>query len=199
VNRSSFPAPAVLVLLASATAACSGLTSWSDYDPGRIDTVRGYQTWDWELTSEGKVGDIRSYDRIVDDPILEGRIQSSIESNLQAKGFRKIEQGDPDFRVGYHLSISGRMDLSYVNTYYGYGWGGYWGPYGPTMGLTYSTPTVREYQEGTLIVDVVDGREDQLAWRGVVQGEVHERRDAQERQQALEKAVKEAMKDFPPG
>lgn len=198
MNRSSFPAPAVL-LLALATVACSGLTSWSDFDPGRIDAVREYQTWDWAYTDDGKVGDIRSYDRVVDDPILEERIRSYIASDLQDKGFRKIEQGDPDFRVGYHLSINGRMDLSYINTYYGYGWGGYWGPYGPTMGLTYSTPTVREYQEGTLIVDVVDGAADELAWRGVVQGEVHERRDAQERREALDRAIKQALKDFPPG
>jgi hypothetical protein len=199
MHRSRVPAPAALLLLAVATTACSGLTSWSDYDPGRIDTVRGYQTWDWAYTSDGKVGDIRSYDRIIDDSILEKRIQSYIESDLQSKGLQRVEGGNPDFRVGYHLSINGKMDLSYINTYYGYGWGGYWGPYGPTMGLTYSTPTVREYQEGTLIVDVVDGGADELAWRGVVQGEVHEKRDAQERQQALNKAIKQAMKDFPPG
>jgi len=199
MNRSLLPAPAVVLLVAIATTACSGLTSWSDYDPGRIDTVRGYQTWDWAYTSDGKVGDVRSSDRVLDDPILDKKIQSSIESNLLGKGFHRTEGGDPDFRVGYHVSINGKMDVSYINTYYGYGWGGYWGPYGPTMGMYYSTPTVREYREGTVIVDVVDGRANELAWRGVVQGEVHEKRDAQERQKALDKAINEAMKDFPPG
>jgi hypothetical protein len=65
--------------------------------------------------------------------------------------------------------------------------------------MVYSTPTVSQYREGTLIIDVVDGRENELAWRGVVQGEMHEKRDAQERQQAVDKAIKEALKDFPPG
>ena len=199
MNRSLLPAPAVGLLVALATTACSGLTSSSDYDPARLDTIRTYQTWGWAYTSDGKVGDIRSSDRIVDDPLANKNIQASIESNLLNKGFHRVESGDPDFRVGYHVSINGRMDVSYINTYYGYGWGGYWGPYGPSFGMVYSTPTVSQYREGTLIIDVVDGRANELAWRGVVQGEMHEKRDADERQQAVDKAIKEALKDFPPG
>ena len=180
---------------------CSGLESWSDYDPARIDDVRSYQTWDWAPFESDKAGDIRSNDQLVDNPLLDQRIRSSIESNLAAKGLRRVEDGSPDFHVGYHVSIDGKMDVTYINSYYGYGWGGYWGPYGPygpPMGMSYSTPSVRQYQEGTMILDVVDGASNELVWRGVVSGEVHQMRDATERQEAIDKAVKEALKDFPP-
>ena len=50
-----------------------------------------------------------------------------------------------------------------------------------------------------LILDIVDGSSNELVWRGVVSGEVHEKRDAQERQEAIDRAIEEALKDFPPG
>jgi hypothetical protein len=187
------------LFIAALNAGCSGLESWSDYDPARLDDLRVYRTWDWEYTDDGKVGDIRSSDRIVDDPLADGRLRTAIESALAEKGYERLEGEDADFTVGYHVSIDGRMDVTYINSYYGYGWGGYWGPYGPSFGMSYSTPSVRQYQEGTLIVDVVDGPSNQLAWRGVVSGEIHEKRDAYERQQAIDRAVEEALKDFPPG
>ena len=199
MNRSVLPAPAVVLLAAVVATACSGLTSSSDYDPARLDTMRTYQTWDWAYAKDGSVGDIRSSDRAIDDPLMDKRMRGLVESSLLNKGYHRVEGGDPDFRVGYHVSLNGRLDVSYVNTYYGYGWGGYWGPYGPSFGYVQTTPSVQEYREGTLIIDIVDGRANELAWRGVVQGEVHEKRDADERQEALARAIDEALKDFPPG
>jgi hypothetical protein len=199
MNRSVLPAPAVVLLAAVVATACSGLTSSSDYDPARLDAMRTYQTWDWAYASDGSVGDIRSSDRAIDDPLMDKRMRGLVESSLLNKGYHRVEGGDPDFRVGYHVSLNGRLDVSYVNTYYGYGWGGYWGPYGPSFGYVQTTPSVQEYREGTLIIDIVDGQANELAWRGVVQGEVHEKRDADERQEALARAIDEALKDFPPG
>ena len=198
MNRSVLPAPAVVLLFAVAATACSGMTSSSDFDPERLDAMRTYQTWDWAYTKDGTVGDIRSSDRLIDDPLADKRIRDSIESSLLNKGYHRVEGENPDFRVGYHVSLNGRLNLTYVNTYYGYGWGGYWGPYGPSFGYVQTTPSVQEYREGTLIVDIVDGSANELAWRGVVQAEVHEKRDAQERQKAFDKAVNEVLKDFPP-
>ncbi len=187
------------VVAAAALTACSGLESWSDFDPARVDAMKSYETWAWAPLDGEMAGDIRSNDRLVNEPLLDSRIRASIESTLLEKGFRLVESDEPDFHVGYHLAIDGRMDVTYVNSYYGYGWGGYWGRYGPSFGMSYSTPTYRQYKEGTLVVDVVDGAANEIVWRGVVSGEVHETRDAYERQQAIDRAVDEALKDFPPG
>ena len=199
MNRSVLPAPAVVLLATVVVTACSGLTSSSDFDPARLDTMRTYQTWDWAYAKDGSVGDLRSSDRLIDDPLMDKQIRGMIESSLLTKGYHRVEGEDPDFRVGYHISMNGRMDVSYINTYYGYGWGGYWGPYGPSFCYVQTTPSVQEYREGTLIIDIVDGRANELAWRGVVQGELHEKRGADERREALVKAIDEALKDFPPG
>jgi hypothetical protein len=199
MNRSVLPAPAVGLLAVVIVSACSGLTSSSDFDPARLDTMQTYQTWDWAYAKDGSVGDLRSSDRLIDDPLLDKQIRGMVESSLLNKGYHRVDGGTPDFRVGYHVSINGRMDVSYINTYYGYGWGGYWGPYGPSFGYVQTTPSVQEYREGTLIIDIVDGPANELAWRGVVQGEVHEKRAADERRDALAKAIDTALKDFPPG
>ncbi|MCL7963359.1 MAG: DUF4136 domain-containing protein [marine benthic group bacterium] len=191
--------PAGILLAGLALTGCSGLESWSDFDPAKADEIRAYETWDWAPFEGEKAGDIRSNDRLVDDPMTDRRIRSSVEAKLAEKGLRRTEGGSPDFRIGYHVSIDGRMDVTYINSYYGYGWGGYWGPYGPSFGMGYSTPSVRQYNEGTLILDIVDGSSNELVWRGVVSGEVHEKRDAQERQEAIDRAIGEALKDFPPG
>ena len=199
MNRSVLPAPAVVLLVAAVVTACSGLTSSSDFDPARLDTMRTYQTWAWAYAKDGSVGDLRSSDRVIDDPLMDKQIRGMVESSLLTKGYHRVDGDDPDFRVGYHISMNGRMDVSYINTYYGYGWGGYWGSYGPSFGYVQTTPSVQEYREGTLIIDIVDGRANELAWRGVVQGELHEKRGADERREALVKAIDEALKDFPPG
>jgi hypothetical protein len=183
---------------ALALSACSGLDSWSDFDPSRIDGVREYRSWGWAPYGDGKAGDIRSNDRLIDDELLDARLRASIERHLSAKGYRPAEDGAPDFRVGYHVSVEGRMDVGDVNSYYGYGWGGYWGPSGPPRGVSYTPPDVHQYREGTLVVDVVDGGDDQLVWRGVVLGELLERRDARERDESIDRAVRVALKDFPP-
>lgn len=199
VRRSWTDIPVGMLLAGLALTGCSGLESWSDFDPAKADAIRAYETWDWAPFEGEKAGDIRSNDRLVDDPMTDRRIRSSVETELAGKGFRRAEGGSPDFRIGYHVSIDGRMDVTYINSYYGYGWGGYWGPYGPSFGMGYSTPSVRQYNEGTLILDIVDGSSNELVWRGVVSGEVHEKRDAQERQEAIDRAIGEALKDFPPG
>ena len=116
MNRSVHPAPAVVLLATVAVTACSGLTSSSDYDPARLDTMRTYQTWDWAYAKDGSVGDLRSSDRVIDDPLMDKQIRGMVESSLLTKGYHRVDGDDPDFRVGYHISMNGRMDVSYINT-----------------------------------------------------------------------------------
>jgi hypothetical protein len=64
--------------------------------------------------------------------------------------------------------------------------------------MGYSETYVREYTEGTLVLDLVDGEKGELAWRGTAQAEVTQTQDPEKRQQRIRKAVAEILQQFPP-
>ena len=49
--------------------------------------------------------------------------------------------------------------------------------------------------DGTLVIDMIDGSDGQLAWRSFCKITV---KDAEDRHKPIEKAVRKAMKNFPP-
>ena len=175
--------------------ACSGISVNQDFSPGA--DYSALTSWDWM-----PAGDREGGNPLEDNPLLDGRIRSAIETQMQAKGFRKVESGEANLRVGYHLILEDQVDYETVNTYYGGGGWGYRGVYGrygrtgPAMGTsqTYS----REYTTGTLIIDFFDVGSKELVWRGSAEGKIHEANDPQERQARANQAVLMILEQFPP-
>ena len=134
-----------------------------DYDP-QADFSR-YRSWSW-LPPGPATGDPR-----IDSDLVASRVRQAIEATLAAKGYSRASTGEGDFGVGWHAAIEGRLDVQTIDHFYGYGRG--WGPRG---GMTSET-LVRQYELGTLIVDLVDTRSRRLVWRGSAQAEVNDRLD----------------------
>jgi hypothetical protein len=79
--------------------------------------------------------------------------------------------------------------------YRGYGWyDPWWGPYGGSTHVSY-------YEEGSLVIDVIDWTEKELSWRGVGTGVVKDRSsdDPEEMQEEINLIVAKILADFPPG
>ncbi len=57
---------------------------------------------------------------------------------------------------------------------------------------------MRYYEEGALVLDIVDVRSNQLAWRGSAQSEIDRTRPENERDRLLNNAVKKVLDRFPP-
>jgi hypothetical protein len=172
-------AAAVTVSLAG----CSGMSIRTDYNPGADFTK--YSTYAWLATPE--TGDAR-----VDNALVEGRIKAAVDQALTAKGYRQVAPDQATFWVGYHLSIEGRMDVNTVNSYYGYGWGrGYYGP-------AYTDTQVYYYNQGTLLIDIVDAQAKELAWRGSAEAEVKPDVPPEERSKRINSAVAQVLERFPP-
>ena len=74
------------------------------------------------------------------------------------------------------------------NRWYGYRVGGWGGP------QTY----VRDYDEGTLLIDVIDPATMQLLWRGSGTGVVDPQASPEKREQRINEAVEQILADFPP-
>lgn len=118
------------------------------------------------------------------DPILDGRIRRAVAQALLDKGLAQTSPGSADLLVTYYTSI--RQEVRMYTTGYGYG---YWGGWG----VSYTQPYV--YEEGTMILDLVDRSSDQLVWRGTLTKALGSSRPSD---QDVARAVRKILIDFPP-
>ena len=186
---------ALVFVLATSVAGCSTMEISYDYDPKADFT--GLKTYDWLAEPQKPTGD----PRIDGNTILETRIHEAVDAGLAARGFRKVTS-DPDFLVAYHVSLDKRQSVQTLNNYYGYGpgWGyGYGASYRPGVWAGAPETYVYEYEEGTLILDIVNPRNKELIWRGSAQDEVHFKTSPEKEQTQLDEAVHKMLEKFPPG
>ena len=118
------------------------------------------------------------------DGLMQKRVEDAITGELQKKGLQLDTTGaEPDVFIAYH---SGKEDkVNVINNGYSYGrWGGAYG--GGT--------SVTQYTEGTLTVDLFDGKRKELVWRGSATDTVADRNDAAKK---IPQAVAKMFQKFP--
>ena len=170
----------VLVLLLAL--ACSSLRVNVDFDPN--EDFSAYRTFTWFPREQRVQGDYR-----VDNPLLDARIRSAVERELAARGYRKVTDRNPDFYVAFYLSVEDKMDVYTVNR----GYYDYWG-----YGVMIPETRVRQYEEGTLVIDIADAREKQLTWRGIGKGRLRRNPTPEQTTKDVDAAVAEILARFPP-
>ena len=171
-------------------AGCSSLDVSTDFDPSQDFST--YKTYAWYT------GDMPADDALSQNPLIQKRVANSVDKDLQAKGYKLAESGDPDFVVIIHAGLKERMQVT--NTGYGgYGYGGYgYGRYGAGWG-GYTDTHVSYYDEATLVVDIADFAKKELVWRGMGTGVVSSKdRTAEESQEVADEVIMKIMQDFPP-
>lgn len=173
---------ACLSLVAVAGLACSTVAVSSDFDPSY--DFSGLKTYTWMSTQPEQTGDPR-----VDNQLTEERIRRAVDEELAAKGYVKREQ-PVDFLVAYSAAIERRTDVEVVQDYYGPGWG-YWG-----AGSSYTT--ISDYDEGSILLDILDPANKKLIWRGVAAAELYFDSTPEERDQRTREAVEKILERFPP-
>jgi hypothetical protein len=57
---------------------------------------------------------------------------------------------------------------------------------------------VRQYEEGSLIIDIVDNAEDELVWRGVASKSLPSNPTPEKIDKIIDQVVTKAMENFPP-
>ena len=182
------------LLLVALLTGCSTMEVSFDSDPKADFT--GLKTYAWLKEPQKPTGD----PRIDGNTILENRIHAAVDAELAARGFRKVTS-DPDFLVAYHVSLDKRRSVQTLNNYYGYGpgWGyGYGSAYRPGYWAGAPETYVYEYEEGTLILDVVNPENKELMWRGSAQDEVHFKSSPEKEEKQLKEAVQRMLEKFPP-
>ncbi len=131
------------------------------------------------------------------DELTAKMIVQAIETQLTAKGLKKVEGGEADLLVGYQVAVTKEKEVTSYGTGYGYGpgWGGrYYGGYGG--GVT-STTTATIFI-GSLALDMYDAAAKTLAWRGLASKQIDTKASPEKRQKNLDKGMQKLLKNFPP-
>jgi hypothetical protein len=171
-----------LILFFVSFLGCSSITVNAEWD--ETADMSAYKTFSWVPEPPEKTGDAR-----FDNPILHDRIQKNILRTLSEQGYQGIDTGKPDFYVGHHLSLKTKVDVQTMQTYYPYSW------YYPYR----SMPTqVREYEQGMLIIDIIDAKTEKVVWRGWATKRLKENPSNEESQKTVKKIVGEILAQFPP-
>jgi hypothetical protein len=160
----------------------------SDFD--HAVNFRAYKTWAWypRQASDTEGGPARGYESFTDQ-----RIRAALQKDLEAKGLTEVDsKASPDVFVAYSVRVENKQNMSpgyggFGYPYYGYGYGGFGGyPYG---GGSYT------YKAGTVIIDIVDARRKELAWRGTGQAQLDNNSISE---QETFRIVNSVMGNYPP-
>ena len=155
--------------------ACSSVSTNFDYDT----------SYDFSKLKSYRWADIPS--RAEANPLIVQRAGAAVEAQLKAKGYVPAE-GQPDFLVATHVGRQSKIQV----TEWGYGYGPRAAWYGG------GGVDVYQYEEGSLIVDIVDARTKQLAWRGTATAVIDPDATPEERTERINEAVSKVFEDFPP-
>jgi hypothetical protein len=159
---------------------CSQFKIRTDYD--RAADFQALRTYAWRPEPPLPSGDPR-----FDNSLIDSRVRAAVERVLAAKGYAKAS-GEPDFLVGYHAVVRSKTDVAAIDRHYGYRGVGFGGTY----------LDVRTYEEGTLLIDVIDPPTMKLLWRGSATGVVLEKASPEKREQRINDAVADIFEEFPP-
>lgn len=116
------------------------------------------------------------------------RILRAIENEMTNKGMTLSE--NPDLLISFFTKERERVDI--YNNNFGYGW--YWNPY--WYGGYYGQ-SVSRTSEGTLFIDVIDAKTNNLIWQGMGTADlVLENMDKKE--QRIREIVGKILEKYPP-
>ncbi len=138
-------------------------------------------------------------ENILISPFTLSHIHTLVNSELSKRYQSTTGDVTPDFYVSYHVIMEEKLDPHSYDELYGYGyWGrGYRYPssmfYHPRFGGGVSV-----YNQGSLIIDMVDAKTQQPIWRGVSQKRLSRNLSPQKQRQILAGAVMEVIAQFPP-
>ena len=142
-----------------------------------------YKTFDFMVTPN---------DLTTDDKGLR-RIKNAVINQLETNGF-EMQFSQADFLIAVQKSINSKVQITnwgytyapYSNYYGGYG---YWGT--PSM-------SAYKYEEGTLVIDIIDPATMTLVWRGVAQKTLPPRLDSDRINDIVNEAVRRVLYYWPP-
>ncbi|MGY0216758.1 DUF4136 domain-containing protein [Endozoicomonadaceae bacterium StTr2] len=176
------------ILLFTILSGCASQNVDWDYDPSH--TLSNLKTYAWLDTDQSKLG----YDS---EGLTRQRIRTAVDRELTAKGFQRIQldagespAGKVDFLINDRTEVKVRQQQEVTKLYGGYG-------YYPWITGFGVEATTRQYEQGTLIIDVIDPQTRTLIWTGNSWSRLSKRSTPEERIAKVNKAINLILSGFP--
>ncbi len=181
--------PLLVMLL---TASCSRFSVMSDFDRN-FDFNRSL-TYQWV----NPPGD-ESPDLLSANPLIRKRVQDAISSELASRGFLPAGLSSPDLLLVVRAYVNEKSFTRYDMHpfHHRFFYHGRVFRYYPGFGPFYEDPVTVYYEEGNLVVDMLDEKGMHLVWRGSARGYLKKYRTGKSMQKDIDLAVSEIFSDFP--
>ncbi|MFW2365116.1 MAG: DUF4136 domain-containing protein [Desulforhopalus sp.] len=155
------------------------------------ENLAGLQTYAWLQTDTPPGDNVR-----VNNPKVNDAVRQAVDKNLKKKGYQKVASGQPDFLVTWFGAIEKKVQVESINHFYsGYG-------YGPVLATVTAAEggegtTAREFEEGTILVDVLDPSSQKMQWRGSGSRKILKDQKEADAVLYIDRVVANILKNFP--
>ena len=174
----------ILCLAAITAMGCSSISVHHDYDAAA--NWASYKTFDWIEQPMDPAGG-NAQDARAQNSLLAKRIMNAVNAQLAQRGmYRDIQ--NPTLLLAYHTGVQSKVDVTNYGYSYGYGYYGWQG----------SNVDVYQYNEGTLIIDLIDASTKELVWRGVAQKTLADNPRPEQIDKTINDAVAKIFQKYPP-
>ena len=174
--------PVLLFLILSSCG--SNISVYSDFD--KNTDFSQYKTYAFHK---------KSIDKVQISDLDKKRILQAIDSELGKKGMTKSDT--PDLLVNIFTKEREEVDVNQYYNGWGYGWGYGWRGYG--YGYPYywgGYPYVSTSVEGTLFIDFIDTKKNELIWQG--EGVGYLTQDRSKKEAVINEFVAKILMQYPP-
>jgi hypothetical protein len=139
-----------------------------------------YRTYAWRAADTLSTGD----PRLDNNWFFDERVRKDVDTQLAVKGFVKVGDGTPDVLVRYHANITQQIQGQDVN---------------PSARCADDECRSDVFEAGTLLIDLVDARTNELLWRGWSEGTIDGVIDDQKwLEETVDNAVRRIFRQLPP-
>jgi hypothetical protein len=125
--------------------------------------------------------------------VLGPHIVAAVDRQLTSRGFRIAEGDVADVHVVYYAALGVGFNESFLGENYGYltGWGS------PIPSGLAPTTSFTVYQEGSIVIDVVERAANKAIWRSSAMTRINQENTLEKRIQRINEAVDRMFKNFP--
>jgi hypothetical protein len=179
-------AGSLLLLVALLTASGCGSSISVNHDFDVNAPFVDYKTYNWIEKPATAPGDPKT--AVQSNDLLDKRIKNAINDALAGKGIIPNTTA-PDVLIVYHVNVQDKVqvtDWGYRYSDYYWGWGG-------------REVDVYNYKEGTLIIDLIDAKTNNMVWRGAGQKALESgNRTPEQIDASVRKVVGAILEKYPP-
>lgn len=170
----------LLIISVLLLAGCSQqITVHTDMDPD-YDLWK-YKSFDWGQ----KVNIEEGKNPLLYNELNDKRIKAAVQQQLSKRGYKHTAES-PDLIMHYHIIVKDQSAV--VTEPFGYSYGPYW---------SRMNTNVYMYKEGTLILDLMDSKTNNLIWRGWAVTDVKDSYSPKEIEEIIQKVVSKIFRKFP--